>query len=53
MVCGIIIGTYSSVYVALPVLLVWGVNRGEEEDAKLVGPAADIAAKRAREKARP
>ena len=31
MVFGIIIGTYSSVYVALPVILLWGVKRGEEE----------------------
>lgn len=31
MVFGILIGTYSSVYVALPVLLVWGVRRGDEE----------------------
>jgi preprotein translocase subunit SecF len=31
MVFGILIGTYSSVYVALPVLLVWGVKRGEDE----------------------
>lgn len=27
---GIVVGTYSSVYVAAPVLLVWGVKRGEE-----------------------
>jgi preprotein translocase subunit SecF len=33
MVFGILIGTYSSIYVALPVILVWGVNRGDE-DAK-------------------
>ena len=31
MVFGILIGTYSSVYVALPVLLVWGVKRGDDE----------------------
>ncbi len=30
MVFGIIIGTYSSVYVALPLVLVWGVKRGED-----------------------
>jgi preprotein translocase subunit SecF len=30
MVFGILIGTYSSVYVALPLVLVWGVRRGEE-----------------------
>jgi len=33
MVFGILIGTYSSVYVALPVLLIWGVKRGDD-DAK-------------------
>ena len=37
MVFGIVIGTYSSIYVALPVLLVWGVKRGEE-DAKPIVP---------------
>jgi len=26
---GILIGTYSSVYIALPVILLWGVNRGD------------------------
>ena len=31
MVCGIVIGTYSSIYVALPVILLWGVNRNVEE----------------------
>jgi preprotein translocase subunit SecF len=31
MVFGILIGTYSSIYVALPVILVWGVKRGDEE----------------------
>jgi preprotein translocase subunit SecF len=35
MVFGIIIGTYSSIYVALPVILLWGVNRNDE-DAKPV-----------------
>lgn len=28
---GIVIGTYSSIYVASPVILLWGVKRGEEE----------------------
>lgn len=28
---GIAIGTYSSIYVASPVILLWGVKRGEEE----------------------
>jgi preprotein translocase subunit SecF len=31
MVFGILIGTYSSIYVALPVILLWGVKRGDEE----------------------
>lgn len=31
MVFGIIVGTYSSIYVALPVILLWGVDRGDEE----------------------
>jgi preprotein translocase SecF subunit len=29
---GIILGTYSSIYVAAPVLLLWGVKRGEEAE---------------------
>jgi preprotein translocase subunit SecF len=33
MVFGIIIGTYSSIYVALPIILVWGVKRSDEEAA--------------------
>lgn len=37
---GVIIGTYSSVYVAAPVILVWGVNRGgERKEASLEAPA--------------
>jgi preprotein translocase subunit SecF len=35
MVFGIIIGTYSSIYVALPIILVWGVKRGDEEATPL------------------
>ena len=30
MVFGIIIGTYSSIYVALPIILLWGVKRSDE-----------------------
>jgi len=30
MIFGIIIGTYSSIYVAAPAILIWGVNRGRE-----------------------
>lgn len=40
---GIIIGTYSSIYVAAPVILVWGVKRGDSsEDAQpvVLGPAS-------------
>jgi preprotein translocase subunit SecF len=36
MAFGILIGTYSSIYVALPVILLWGVNRGE--DVEIIGP---------------
>lgn len=35
MVFGIIIGTYSSIYVALPIILLWGVKRGDDEAAPL------------------
>ncbi|MGH6957319.1 MAG: protein translocase subunit SecF [Caulobacteraceae bacterium] len=31
MAFGILVGTYSSIYVALPVILVWGVKRDEED----------------------
>ncbi|MDB5450286.1 MAG: secF [Phenylobacterium sp.] len=31
MLFGIVIGTYSSIYIAAPVILLWGVKRGEEE----------------------
>jgi preprotein translocase subunit SecF len=31
MAFGILIGTYSSIYVALPVILVWGVKRDDDE----------------------
>ncbi len=41
MVFGIVIGTYSSIYVALPVLLLWGVKRGEE-DAKPIAPTGSV-----------
>jgi preprotein translocase subunit SecF len=37
MVFGIIIGTYSSIYVALPVILLWGVNRSGAEQVKPIG----------------
>jgi preprotein translocase subunit SecF len=31
MIFGIVIGTYSSIYIALPMILIWGVKRGDEE----------------------
>ncbi|WP_454715207.1 protein translocase subunit SecF [Caulobacter segnis] len=31
MIFGIIIGTYSSIYIALPMILIWGVKRGDDE----------------------
>jgi len=34
---GIALGTYSSIYVAAPVILLWGVKRGEE--AEVILPA--------------
>ncbi len=37
MAFGIFIGTYSSIYVALPVILLWGVRRGDEA-ARPIGP---------------
>jgi preprotein translocase subunit SecF len=40
MVFGIFIGTYSSVYVALPLILLWGVKRGDEDATPIkLGPA--------------
>jgi preprotein translocase subunit SecF len=35
MVFGIFVGTYSSVYVALPIILLWGVRRNDEEATPL------------------
>ncbi len=35
LIFGIVVGTYSSIYVAAPVLLIWGVKRGaKDEDLK-------------------
>ena len=31
MLFGIIVGTYSSIYMAAPIILLWGVKRGEDE----------------------
>jgi preprotein translocase subunit SecF/SecD/SecF fusion protein len=30
---GIVVGTYSSIYIASPIVLLWGVKRGGEDDA--------------------
>ena len=38
MLFGIVIGTYSSIYIAAPVILLWGVKRGEEEAEPLQPP---------------
>jgi preprotein translocase subunit SecF len=39
MTFGIVIGTYSSIYIALPLILVWGAKRGDEEpEAIKLGP---------------
>jgi preprotein translocase subunit SecF len=35
MAFGILIGTYSSIYVALPVILLWGVRRDDDEAAAI------------------
>ena len=31
---GVLIGTYSSIYVALPVILLWGVRRSDDESTR-------------------
>ena len=40
MVFGIFVGTYSSIYVALPIILLWGVKRSDEEATPLKPAAA-------------
>jgi preprotein translocase subunit SecF len=40
MLFGIVIGTYSSIYIAAPVIMLWGVKRGgEDETAEPLKPA--------------
>jgi len=39
MVFGIVVGTYSSIYVALPVILLWGVNRHDDAEPTNLAPA--------------
>jgi preprotein translocase subunit SecF len=38
LIVGILLGTYSSIYVAAPVLLLWGVQRGEEPEVITPAP---------------
>jgi preprotein translocase subunit SecF len=38
MLFGIGIGTYSSIYIAAPVILLWGVKRGDDEAEPIVPP---------------
>jgi preprotein translocase SecF subunit len=38
MIFGIVIGTYSSLYVAAPSILLWGVKRGREGDTRAGAP---------------
>jgi len=38
MIFGILIGTYSSIYVAAPILLLWGVRRGREGEKAAEAP---------------
>jgi preprotein translocase subunit SecF len=40
MVFGILVGTYSSIYVALPLVLVWGVSRGGQAEPSAPAKAA-------------
>ena len=37
MIFGILIGTYSSIYVAAPAILLWGVKRGDGEPDRAIG----------------
>ena len=32
---GVVIGTFSSIYVGAPIILLWGVKRGDEEATPL------------------
>lgn len=44
MIFGILMGTYSSIYVAAPILMLWGVRRGAGGDTEKRGAAAQGAA---------
>lgn len=43
MIFGIVMGTYSSLYVAAPAVLIWGVGRPSEKDGKAETPAPQAA----------
>ena len=43
LIFGISIGTYSSIYVASPIILLWGVKSGDDDEPGLVGSAAQAA----------
>jgi preprotein translocase subunit SecF len=43
LIFGISIGTYSSIYVASPIILLWGVKSGDDDEPTLVGGAAQAA----------
>jgi preprotein translocase SecF subunit len=38
MLFGIVVGTYSSIYIAAPIIMLWGVGRGDDE-AEVLKPA--------------
>jgi preprotein translocase SecF subunit len=40
MLFGIVIGTYSSIYIAAPVIMLWGVKRSDEEAEPIVPPGS-------------
>lgn len=39
MLFGLLIGTYSSIYIAAPIILLWGFKRGREDEAEPLKPA--------------
>jgi preprotein translocase SecF subunit len=43
MIFGVVVGTYSSVYIGTPVILIWGVKRGEVQE--VIPPGGTSAAK--------
>lgn len=36
LIFGVLIGTYSSVYIAAPIILLWGVKRGEDDEPEVI-----------------